>query len=129
MKFVGHGIDIVEIRRIRELMETDKEDFELAWFTSVEQETASQQQDAATFYAGRHAAKEAVLKALGTGLTRDIAPTDVEIQAQESGAPVVILYGGALTLAKQFGIGRWLLSISHSAHHAIASALAIQDDV
>jgi holo-[acyl-carrier protein] synthase len=128
MKLVGHGIDIVEVERIRELLANSKEDFELAWFTSVEQETARQRPDPASFYAGRHAAKEAVLKALGTGLTQDIAPIDVEIQAQVSGAPVVVLSGGALTTAKQLGIGRWLLSISDTGQLAIASALALQDD-
>jgi holo-[acyl-carrier protein] synthase len=127
MKFVGHGIDIIEVKRIRELLATSGEDFELAWFTSFEQETAHQRPDPASFYAGRHAAKEAVLKALGTGLTQDITPTDIEIQAQESGAPVVVLSGGALTLAKQLGIGRWLLSISDTEQHAIASAIALQD--
>jgi len=128
MKLVGHGIDIVEVGRIRELLATFREDFEPAWFTSVEQEAACQHPDPAPFYARRHAAKEAVLKALGVGLTQDIVPTDVEIQSQESGAPVVVLSGGALALAKQLGIGRWLLSISDTEQFAIASVLAIQDD-
>ena len=128
MRLVGHGIDIVEVGRIRDLLATSREDFEPAWFTSAEQEAARQHPDPAAFYARRHAAKEAVLKALGTGLTQDIAPIDVEIQSQESGAPVVVLSGGALAVAEQLGIRRWLLSVSDTEHLAIASALALQDD-
>lgn len=128
MKLIGHGIDVVEVARVRDLLATSREDFEPAWFTSGEQEAARQHPDPAPFYARRHAAKEAVFKALGTALTQEIAPTDVEIRTQESGAPVVVLSGGALAIAKRLGIRRWLLSISDTEHLAIASVLALQDD-
>src|SRR4051812_12135785 len=129
MKLIGHGIDVVEVARIRQLLAKDREDFELAWFTLAEQETARQRPDSAVFYAGRCAAKEAVVKALGTGFAAGIAPTDIEIQAQESGIPFVILTGNALAVANQLGIGRWSLSISHTEQQAIATAIALQDGI
>ncbi|HYH95911.1 holo-ACP synthase [Hyalangium sp.] len=128
MKLVGHGIDIVEVSRIRQLLAKDRGDFEPAWFTSLEQEIARQRPDLAIFYAGRCAAKEAVVKALGTGFAKGIAPTDIEVQAQDSGAPLVVLSGDALAMANQLGIGRWSLSISHTEQQAIATAIALQDD-
>lgn len=80
------------------------------------------------FYAGRCAAKEAVTKALGTGMVGDITPIDIEIRNQESGAPTIILSGGALAAAKRLGINRWSLSISHTQEQAVATAIAVQDE-
>lgn len=75
--------------------------------------------------AGRFAAKEAVLKMLGTGLAAGIAWTDVEVRADASGAPHVTLHGAALTRAESRGISATLISISHTEQHAIASAIGI----
>lgn len=126
MKLIGQGIDIVEVSRIRGLLE-DGVDFELAWFTASEREQATQELDRAVFLAGRCAAKEAVTKALGTGFREDITHTDIEIQKQEPGPPLVVLFGGALVMAQRLGIDRWMLSISHTTQHAVASAIALQE--
>ena len=79
------------------------------------------------FYAGRFAAKEAIAKALGTGISGDIAWTDIEILRQPTGVPEVRLSHEAEKVATSQGITRWLLSISHSEQFAIASALALTD--
>ena len=128
MKLVGHGIDIVEVSRISSLLAMEGDDFELGWFTASERENARQQGDHVLFYAGRCAAKEAVAKALGTGFTGDVSQVDIEIGAHESGAPFVVLSGGALAVARQLGIDRWSLSISHTERHAVASAIALVEN-
>lgn len=73
--------------------------------------------------AGRFAAKEAVLKVLGTGLARGIAWTNVEIIREPSGRPSVQLHDRAADLAAELGITDWQLSISHVRGLAMASAI------
>jgi len=75
--------------------------------------------------AGRFAAKEAVLKVLGTGWTAGISWRDVEVRNERSGRPVVRLDGRCLQLSEEQGITEILISISHIETHAIASAIAL----
>jgi holo-[acyl-carrier protein] synthase len=128
MNLVGHGIDIVDVPRVRVLMAQYDEDFVHGWFTSIEQAIAGDRQDRAVFYAGRMAAKEAIVKALGTGFAAGIVQLDIEVGAEDSGAPVVNLFGAAHALARELGINRWSLSISNTEQHAVASAIALQDN-
>lgn len=81
----------------------------------------------AEHYAARFAAKEAVLKALGTGWRNGIAWTDVRVLRQPSGRPDVQLGGRAAEIAEQGGIGSWLVSLTHTAELAGASAIALSD--
>lgn len=127
MSIIGHGIDIVAIHRIAGLIARCAEDFLEATFTLNERREAELLGMATTFFAGRFAAKEAVVKALGTGFVGDIAWTDVEILRQPTGAPNVHLSGGALAVAQSRGVTRWLVSISHDESHAVASAIALGD--
>ncbi|MGA1708444.1 MAG: holo-ACP synthase [Phycisphaerales bacterium] len=73
---------------------------------------------------GGFAAKEAVLKALGTGWRGGIAWTDVEVVKEPSGRPGVALFGEALATATRLGVGRWHLSLSHAGGFSVASAVA-----
>jgi holo-[acyl-carrier protein] synthase len=125
MSIIGHGIDIVAIHRIAGLIERCPEDFLEATFTLNERKEAESLETATAFFTGRFAAKEAIVKALGTGFLGDISWTDVEILRQPSGAPNVHLSGGALAVAQALGVTRWLLSISHDESHAVASAIAL----
>jgi holo-[acyl-carrier protein] synthase len=127
MNIIGHGIDIVAIRRLADLIDRCAEDFLEATFTANEREEVESPETTTAFFAGRFAAKEAVVKALGTGFFGDIAWTDVEILRQPTGAPHVHLFGGALAVAQSLGVTRWLVSISHDESHAVASALALGD--
>ena len=127
MRIIGHGIDIVAIRRLASLIECCAEDFLEATFTPNERKEAESLETVTAFFAGRFAAKEAVVKALGTGFSGDIAWTDVEILRQPTGAPTVHLSGGALAIAQSLGVTGWLVSISHDESHAIASAIALGD--
>jgi holo-[acyl-carrier protein] synthase len=94
-------------------------------FTEAEQAQADPEPHRAQYFAGRYAAKEAVVKALGTGFSDEVTWHDVEILRSETGAPSVNLSDGALEAANALGITRWLLSISHGDAFAIASALAV----
>jgi holo-[acyl-carrier protein] synthase len=125
MRILGHGIDIVDNARIAEMIEAHGEHFLDRVFSGAERALAGDLRRPVEFYAGRFAAKEAVLKALGTGLARGIAWTEVEIVRAPSGQPVVRLGGRCLELARSLGVTEWHVSISHIQTHATASALAI----
>ena len=94
-------------------------------FTRREIEYCSSRKAATQHYAGRWAAKEAVLKVLGTGWARGIQWTDLEIQNEVSGAPVMKLSGKAAEIAKERGIQEVMVSISHCRAYATAFATGI----
>lgn len=127
MRIIGHGIDLVEVARIAEMLERHGDAFLARCFTAGEQAYAGARKRRDEHLAGRFAAKEAVLKALGTGWTSGIAWTDVEVVLLPSGQPTVALHGRAAELAAAQGITDWVLSISHTDAHAMASAIAQGD--
>jgi holo-[acyl-carrier protein] synthase len=124
---VGHGVDVQDISRIRKILSFSEEDFLIATFTKAERSIEHGGQEHAEFLAGRLAAKEAVVKALGTGFAGDIACRHVEILRREGGQPEARLSGAAREASDALGITRWLVSISHSEVSAFASAIAVQD--
>lgn len=124
MPILGHGIDIVETARIRRLFEEHGERFLNRVFTPLERAYADRSAKRRFEHlAGRFAAKEAVLKVLGTGWRGGIAWTDIEIRNESSGQPTVHLTGECAKIAEKLGIVRWLVSISHIETHATASAI------
>ena len=126
MPIVGHGIDIVETARIRQLVEEHGKHFLDRCFTEAEQAYCLQNSKRRFEHlAGRFAAKEAVLKVLGTGWRGGIAWTDIEILKLESGQPKIRLHGECLRIAHEMGIYRWHVSISHIETHATASAIGM----
>jgi holo-[acyl-carrier protein] synthase len=133
MKVIGIGTDIVECLRIAQMIERHGELFVGRVYTDFEIGYCSSRKAATQHYAGRWAAKEAVLKALGTGWRRGISWRDVEIRNDGSGKPTVALRGGARDVVEQLGIREMLISISHCRSHATAYALALgaeaRDDV
>ena len=120
------GIDIVEICRIEKLLHKQPERFLKRVFTPAEQAYCLAKSHAATHLAGRFAAKEAVLKVLGTGL-RDVKWTEIEIIRDELGKPQVRFNGKARMLARKQEISAVLLSISHSRAYAVAQAVGIKE--
>lgn len=128
MPILGHGIDLVETRRIGEILARHGERFLTRVFTALEQAHSLPARRRIEHLAGRFAAKEAVLKALGTGLTHGIAWTDIEIRVLPSGQPTIRLHGHAESLAQTLGVREWHLSISHSKEYAIASTIAMGSD-
>ncbi|MCP2728315.1 holo-ACP synthase [Limnofasciculus baicalensis] len=125
MNIIGHGIDIVEIKRIKEIIERFGNRFETRCFTEKEYLVAGTGVNRIQYLAGRFAAKEAVLKALGTGWSQGISWTDIEIERLSTGRPLVVLYGRCQEIASELGVAMWFLSISHTNSYAVASAIAV----
>ena len=124
MAIIGHGVDVVDIARISAMIENHGEHFLHRCFTAGESDYCRENRDFAIHFAGRFAAKEAIVKALGTGFRGRIAWTDMEILSDSKGKPVLRLTGHTAALADQAGITAWHISISHTAHTAFASAIA-----
>lgn len=120
---ISIGIDIIEVKRIREvLLRTPR--FAERVFTRAERDYCDARGAvAAQHYAARFAAKEAALKALQTGWRGGIGWQDVEISAKESGAPYLIFSGEVLNIFNGFGATATHLSISHTTEHAIAQVI------
>ncbi len=128
MPIVGHGIDIVETGRIRRMIEEHGQHFLDRCFTSREQDYClSNKTRSIEHFAGRFAAKEAILKVLGTGWRGGVAWTDIEIVNEPSGQPRVRLSGQCESIASDLRIVRWHLSVSHIGTHATASAIGEAD--
>jgi holo-[acyl-carrier protein] synthase len=125
MNIIAHGIDLCDCKRIAELLERHGPRFRERLLTSAERDRADQFRDPTQHIAGRFAAKEAVLKVLGTGWRGGIAWTDVEIINQASGQPVVHLHNQCKEIADRLGIKTILISITHTPDTASASAIAL----
>ena len=129
MPILGHGIDNVETARIRKLIEQHGRHFLDRVFTPAEQQYCEiNTKRRIEHYAGRFAAKEAILKVLGTGWRGGIAWTDAEIVKDPSGQPKVVLTGECARIARGLGISRWHVSISHIETHATASAIGMRGE-
>lgn len=123
----GIGTDIIECLRIAQMIEKHGELFINRVYTEHEIAYCSVRKAATQHYAGRWAAKEAVLKALGTGWVKGVSWRDVEVRNAPSGAPTAVLRGGARDIFERAGITRIHLSISHCRSHATAYAIAERD--
>ena len=126
MEIIAHGIDLVDCPRIEEMIKRHKGRFINRVFTPAEQKYAKKNRDHIEKLAGRFAAKEAVLKLLGTGWRGKIAWTDIEVANNASGQPEVKLAGEVKKIANKMGIKQISISITHTANFAIASAVAIK---
>ena len=122
---VGHGIDLCSVARIRRMV-ADHGDHFLEWtFTQAEVAYARRRKKGfEETLAGRFAAKESVMKALGTGWREGVTFPGIEILNEPGGRPYVVLHGGAAEKAAELGITAWHLSITHTADFAAASAIA-----
>lgn len=119
----GIGIDIIEIERIEKALKNNKR-FLYRIFTSKEIDFFSENHFRKNQIAGNFAAKEAVMKALGTGL-RGFCWKDIEIDRDVLGKPIVVLHNHAERIAEKQKIENLLISISHSKKYAVAQAIAI----
>lgn len=125
MNVLGIGTDIIECPRIAQMIERHAEQFIQRVFTPHETQYCQARKQATQHFAGRWAAKEAVLKALGTGWIRGISWRDVEVRTESSGKPTILLHGGAKAAADAQGIAEVLISISHCRTYATAYAIAV----
>jgi holo-[acyl-carrier protein] synthase len=126
MSIAAHGIDMVDCRRLARSIERHGRRFTDRVFTADERAYCLGRKREIEHLAGRFAAKEAVLKVLGTGWTSGITWQDVEVVNERSGRPVVRLHGRCSELASALGVSEILISISHIDTHAIASAIGVR---
>ena len=125
MEIIAHGIDLVDFPRIEDMVKRHGQHFLNRVFTAAEQAYAETNKNRMEKLAGRFAAKEAVLKLMGTGWRGKIAWTDIEIVNNPAGQPQVTLSGEVEKLAGKLAIKHISVSITHTANFAIASAVAM----
>jgi holo-[acyl-carrier protein] synthase len=126
METIINGIDLVDFPRIEEMVEKHGNRFLDRIFTANEQAYAASNRNRTEKLAGRFAAKEAILKLMGTGWRGKIAWTDIEIINNAAGRPEVKLYGEVEKIAENLGVEQISVSITHTANFAIASAVALR---
>ena len=127
MSVFGIGTDITETDRIGKMIEKHGEIFLDRVYTQREQEYCGIRKAAVQHYAGRWAAKEAILKSMGTGWSKGIHWTDIEIVNKMGGAPYVELHGEAQKICDEMGVQKILISISHCQEYATAFATALTE--
>jgi holo-[acyl-carrier protein] synthase len=126
---IGIGVDITECARIERMLEKHGQLFLKRVYTPREIDYCTGRKAAVQHYAGRWAAKEAVLKTLGTGWAHGIQWTDAEVVNQQGGKPIIVLAGKALEISAQLGIREIMISISHCQSYAVAYATAIGGEI
>ena len=124
MQRLSAGVDIIEIERVRSVLERHPERFLDRVYTQGEVRHC---RGRIAELAARFAAKEAVMKALGTGV-RGIGWREIEILPNRRGNPFVLLHGNALARAQKLGVSTMDISLSHSRYYAVASVVALLDD-
>ncbi len=127
MEIIAHGIDLVDFGRIEEMIDRHGGRFLERIFTSAEQAYAESNKNSVEKLAGRFAAKEAILKLVGTGWRGKIAWTDIEIVNNAAGQPEVTLVGEVEEIANRLGIKHISISITHTGNFTIASAVALRE--
>jgi holo-[acyl-carrier protein] synthase len=120
---VGTGIDIAEVPRVAEAIERFGERFLRRVFTEEEIRYCDSKANRIERYAARFAAKEAAMKALGTGWNRGVRWRDIEVSRQPGGRPTITFYGVAAEFAAKLGTKNVALSLSHTPEHAIANVI------
>lgn len=124
----GIGIDVVEVERLESSMAEFGERFASRVFTEAERAYCESQKRPAIHYAARFAAKEAVAKALGTGIGKDLSWLDMEIRRRDSGEPEVFLSGNGAKFAKDKHLGQIKISLTHAQHYAAANAVVLSGE-
>jgi holo-[acyl-carrier protein] synthase len=120
---VGMGVDIAEVGRIQGAIERHGEVFLRRIYTARERAYCEQFKNKYERYAGRFAAKEAAMKALGTGWRRGVRWVDLEVVREMSGRPTLELVGEAGKIAKRLGVKNIALSITHTESQALAQVI------
>jgi holo-[acyl-carrier protein] synthase len=120
---VGLGVDIAEVARVKAAIERHGETFLRRLYTAAEQEYCERFKNRYERYAGRFAAKEAAMKALGTGWSRGVRWVDVEVVREKGGRPTIKLAGEARKVAEGMGVKNIALSITHTADQAFAQVI------
>ena len=129
MTVKGIGIDVVHITRMREVIARWEERFLHRIFTEQEIAYCRSRRDPVPHFAARFAAKEAGLKALGTGLRFGIRWRELEVVRERGQAPVLVLRGRSREIGLSRGGRRMLLTLTHDGDYALAQAMLVDDGV
>ncbi|MBM4132776.1 MAG: holo-ACP synthase [Nitrospira sp.] len=127
MRIVGIGLDLVKIERIRALADRWQERFLERLYTEAERRYCFERASPYASLAGRFAAKEAVLKAIGTGWSAGISWQDIQVLNDGSGKPVAHVQGRAGALLQEAGVTDIHISLSHDADYAIAQVVLTKE--
>jgi holo-[acyl-carrier protein] synthase len=120
---VGTGIDIAEVPRIREVIERHGQRFLQRVFTEGEIQYCESKANRVERYAARFAAKEAGMKALGTGWNHGVRWRDIEVARKPGGRPTLLLHGKAAEFAAKLGTTNIALSLTHTSDQAMAQVI------
>ena len=120
---VGTGIDLAEVPRIAAAIERFGDRFLHRIFTDAEIRYCDSKANRAERYAARFAAKEAGLKAIGTGWRRGVSWTDVEVGREPGGRPTILFHGKAAEFAEKLGVKNAALSLTHTKDTAMAQVI------
>jgi holo-[acyl-carrier protein] synthase len=120
---VGTGIDIAEVPRIREAIERHGQRFLNRIFTEGEIQYCESKANRVERYAARFAAKEAGMKAIGTGWNHGVRWRDIEVARKPGGRPTLLLHGKAAEFAAKLGATNIALSLTHTEEQAMAQVI------
>jgi holo-[acyl-carrier protein] synthase len=127
---IGTGVDLAEVVRIRRALEDPRTGVRFRHRVFTQKEIAyceTKRRGKYESYAGRFAAKEAVMKALGRGWGAQVCWLDIEVTRAPSGKPDIVLHDKTARRAEQLGVRRWALSITHTAEHGMAYVIALNE--
>jgi len=123
MAIVDTGVDICEVARVRDAIERFGERFLKRVFTEAERKYCESKRNRIERYAARFAAKEAAMKAIGTGLRRGVSWQDFEVGREAGGRPTILITGRGAEFAAKLGVKRAALSITHTKEQALAQVI------
>ena len=125
MAVILHGVDLVEVARIGNALDRHGERLLRRLFTGTEIADCERRRNRLESYAARFAAKEAMLKALGTGWGQGLRWVEMEVAAEPDGRPILRLNGKVEALAAARGVTDVVLSLTHTREHALASVICL----
>ena len=120
---IGLGVDIAEVERMRAAIERRGEAFLRRVYTPKERAYCERFRNKYERFAGRFAAKEAAMKALGTGWRRGVRWVDLEVVREFGGRPTMLLHGEAKQISQRMGVAHIALSITHTSSQAFAQVI------
>jgi holo-[acyl-carrier protein] synthase len=121
----GIGVDLAKIPRMRQVVERWQDRFLRRVFTEQEIAYCQRRHDPIPHLAARFAAKEAVMKALGTGLRMGVTWREVEVRRERGEAPTMVLTGRTAAIARAKGASRILVSLTHDGDYAFAQVMLV----
>ena len=128
MNVKGIGVDLVQIPRMRRVVERWQDRFLRRVFTDAELAYCRKRRDPVPHLAARFAAKEAALKALGIGLRLGVSWRELEVRRERGQAPVLLLSGKSLKIGQALGGRRLLVSLTHDGDYALAQCVLVGDE-